>query len=143
MLQLNLSYFQFQEDFMTTSTLVRRLPLILVVDGNPEIVAMYQARLEDIAQIVPATSVDRAMDAFARNPPFDAIVMDDLADERGVNPKTFDLTREFRGIFSGPIVITSTLHHSQLMLSAGGKEAQSYICTKLNLVDRLREILNL
>ena len=123
-------------------TQVKPLPLILVVDNNKEITTLYSDSLKGMAEVVTVDSVESAMKAFAENRRFDLIVMDDLAGERGREPKTFELTKMFREVYSGPIIITSVLYEAELFASAGGGLKNTHSSTKFKLVQKVKDILN-
>ncbi len=99
---------------------------VLIVDDMGEYHSSYKRGLKDLgsdAIILSAFSIEEARKLFNENPDIDAIVMD--ACVPGNYPTTQPLVREFRKIFSGPIIAVSSLDEYRDMLIEAGCDYES------------------
>ncbi len=112
---------------------------VLIVEDMKEFHNLWKKDLKNLgsdAIILSAFSIGEAKKLFNDNPDIDAIVMD--ACVPGNYPTTQPLVREFRKIFSGPIIAVSSIEEYREMLIEAGC---NYGSEKSALSEILFEIL--
>jgi CheY-like chemotaxis protein len=114
-------------------------PVLLVVDNNPDFVALVQRYLAaDPWEIIGASSIDRALTVIRRRPP-DAILLDVVMPGRD----GWDLLEELRasvGRPQPPVIVCSVLDEPEVAISLGARSYLQKPVDRVRLLAALAEV---
>lgn len=113
-------------------------PKILVVEDIEDFQLQYRKNLNDIADILAATTLDEGKRLFDANPDIVLVVMD--ACVPGNKPNSMELVKHMRQTFEGPIIASSSMLEYREILIGAGCSIKSH---KSGVPDLIRELLRL